>query len=109
MKKTIFLLSILTLMSCKKNSDSENKNSEVETEKTVKKVCDQYSAASAVQSYLTKSGVIEYSSQVKCQATKINDDCDFMVTATFYLENLYSGDGTKDYMVSFDGKEYFVH
>ena len=108
MKKTILLLSFLTLMSCKNNSDSENKNTEVETVKTVKKVCDQYNAASAVQSYLIKSGVVEYSSQVKCKATKVNDDCDFRVTATFYLENLYSGDGTKDYMVSFDGNEYFV-
>jgi Tfp pilus assembly protein PilP len=117
MKKTILLLSFLTLMSCKNNTEKTNStldnNTKVATEEPIKKEpikkeCNQYSAESAVKSYLLKTGVIEYNGQAECKATKINDDCDYRVTATFYLENLVSGDGTKDYMVSFDGNEYFV-
>ncbi len=119
MKKTILLFAFFTLMSCKNinektNSTSDNNNTEVVTEKPkkekpVKKQCDEYAAANAVKSYLLETRVIEYNGQAECKATKINDNCDYRVTATFYLENLYSGDGTLDYMVSFDGKEYFVH
>jgi hypothetical protein len=62
-----------------------------------------------VLSYLIRTRIIDYNGQSKFKIIKINDDCDYRVTVTFYLENLYSGDGTRDYMVSFDGKEYFVH
>lgn len=110
MKKAFLLLAFLTIMSCKKhNSTLENNNNEIITEEKVKKDCNQYSAESAVLSYLLKTRIIEYNGQAKCKAIKINDDCDYRVTVTFYLENLYSGDGTRDYMVSFDGNEYFVH
>lgn len=110
MKKIIILIAFSTLISCKKNTEDINSSSDgSNTEVTDKKDCNNYSAESAVISYLMKTGVIEYNGQAKCKATKINDDCDYKVTVTFYLENLYSGDGTRDYMVSFDGQEYFVH
>lgn len=113
MKKTLFILLFFNLIACKKSVETSNSISNSnETEKPVEKakVCNKFSAGDAVISYLIKTGVIEYSSQAKWKtAVQINDDCDYRVTVTFYLENLYSGDGTKDYMVSFDGKEYFVH
>lgn len=113
-KNIILLLILFTFFGCKKDtvveSTPNNIKKEVKITKEEKKDCNSMAAGPAVVDYLKKRGVIEYDGQVSYKAPiRINNNCDFRVTVTFYLENLVSGDGSRDYLVSFDGKEYIVH
>lgn len=115
MKNIIILLTLFIFFGCKKDtvivSKPNNTKKEVKiTKEEEEKDCNSMAAGPAVVDYLKKTGVIEYDGQVSYTAPiRINSNCDFRVTVTFYLENLVSGDGSRDYFVSFDGKEYFVH
>ena len=110
MKKLfVFILVSSIFLSCKKTEVPATKPSINPEIKPVKYTCDKYVAESTLKKYLLDNQIIEYPGQVEFKSVQINDNCDFRISATFYLENLVSGDGIKDFRVSFDGQKYFVN
>lgn len=108
LKITTLLITFMlfTLNSCKNPINTD----EISAEKSDKpqKIYDDYEAHNAIKVHLIKIGAIENEGQVSIRTSKIFDKNKHGHTATFYFENLLDGDYKKDFIVEFDGNEYFV-